>query len=70
MCVAPLNSWANGGCVDILFMCGECVAGCNRKGLRSFTGKVKCTYSLILILGSFCEKPIMGEIEGLILLLQ
>ena len=60
----------NGGYVDILFTCGECVAGCNCKGLLSFTGRTKCPYLLILILGSFCEKPIMGEIEGLILLLQ
>ena len=41
VCVAPLISWDNGGYVDILFTCGECVARCNWKGLRSFTGRAK-----------------------------
>ena len=24
VCGAPLDNWANGGYVDVLFMCGEC----------------------------------------------
>ena len=24
VCGAPLNDWANGGYVDVLFTCGEC----------------------------------------------
>ena len=24
MCESPLDDWSNGGCVDVLFTCGEC----------------------------------------------
>ena len=42
MCVAPLDDWANGGYVDVIYTCGERGFSC----LASWFYSKKCVWNL------------------------